>query len=124
MKKYNLSKIMATAWAKYRESKKWVDKLSFAECLRRSWKDAKAEIEKPVQLEKITNRNFEIGRILYGCLVYMRRGLVAEAGQMGWILSGKTYPIKKVIKEMGFRWDCESRNWYTQDINGARIFAA
>ena len=31
MKKYNLSKIMANAWAKYRESKKWVDKLSFAE---------------------------------------------------------------------------------------------
>lgn len=43
---------------------------------------------------------------------------------MGWVLTGKTYPAKDAIKAMGFKWDCEARNWYTQDIDVAAKFAA
>lgn len=121
---YNLSKIMKNAWSKYRQSQKWVDKLSFAECLRRAWKDAKAEIAKAATTEKLYSRTYEACKMIFGGVVYMRRALVAEAGQMGWVLTGKTYPAKDAIKAMGFKWDCEARNWYTQDIDVAAKFAA
>lgn len=121
---YNLSKIMKNAWAKYRQSQKWVCKLSFGECLRRAWKDAKAEIAKASLLEKLNRRNYVASKLIYGCLIYMQQGLVAEAGRIGWVLTGKTYPVKEAIKAMGFRWDCEARNWYTQDIQVAAKFAA
>ena len=121
---YNLSKIMKNAWAKYRQSQKWVDKLSSGECLRRAWKDAKAEIAKASLLEKLNRRNYVASKLIYGCLIYMQQGLVAEAGRIGWVLTGKTYPVKEAIKAMGFRWDCEARNWYTQDIQVAVKFAA
>lgn len=41
MKKYNMSEIMKAAWNLFRMSQKWVDSLSFAECLRRAWANAK-----------------------------------------------------------------------------------
>lgn len=41
MKKYNKSKIMKDAWNIYRMAQKWVDKLSFGDCLRRAWAQAK-----------------------------------------------------------------------------------
>lgn len=121
---YNLSKIMKNAWAKYRQSLKWVCKLSFAECLRRAWKDAKAENAKSDLIEKLNGRNYVASKLIYGCLVYMHQGLIAEAGRIGWVLTGKTYPVKEALKAMGFKWDCEARGWYTQDIQVAVKFAA
>lgn len=121
---YNLSKIMKNAWTKYRQSQKWVCKLSFGECLRRAWKDAKAEIAKGALIEKLNSRSYEACKVICGGVVYMRRALVAEAGRIGWVLTGKTYPAKESIKAMGFKWDCEARGWYTQDIEVAVKFAA
>lgn len=50
MKKYNLSEIMKNAWATYRKFQKYVSKLSFAECLRRAWEEAKKALEKPAAI--------------------------------------------------------------------------
>ena len=36
MKKYNKSEIMKAAWNIYRMAQKWVDKLTFGECLKRA----------------------------------------------------------------------------------------
>lgn len=41
LKKYNRSEIMKKAWNLFHKSQRWVDKLSFAEGLRKSWKEAK-----------------------------------------------------------------------------------
>lgn len=49
MKKYNLSNIMKNAWNLYRKAQKWVNKLSFSECLRRAWSDAKQAIRKAAE---------------------------------------------------------------------------
>lgn len=123
MKKYNLSNIMKNAWNKYRQAQKWVSKLSFSECLRRAWKDAKKALETAALIEKISQRRFEIGQIFYGSLLFMRRAVVAESGCFGWVISGKTYRVKGALKDMGFRWDCEARNWYTEDADVAAKFA-
>ena len=39
--KYNKSEIMKKAWEMFRKSQKWVDPMSFGECLRRAWNAAK-----------------------------------------------------------------------------------
>lgn len=44
MKKFDLSKIMKTAWKTYNTLKTMIGAISFAEALRRAWKSAKAEI--------------------------------------------------------------------------------
>lgn len=46
MKKYNLSEIMKHAWELFRDSS---IKLSFAECLKASWKQAKKTADKEVK---------------------------------------------------------------------------
>lgn len=45
MKKYNLSKIMKAAWNLFKMFQKCVKSLSFSECLRRAWAQAKEEIK-------------------------------------------------------------------------------
>lgn len=117
MKKYNMSNIMTSAWTTYNKFKCCVCPLSFAECLRRAWAAAK---KAAVVTESI---NREIGKSINGFVVYMSKGVIAEAGRMGWVLSGKTYPVRKDIKAMGFKFDCEARNWYTEDRNVAIAFA-
>lgn len=52
MKKYNLSNIMTSAWNLYRMSQKWVNSLSFAECLRRAWREAKEAIKAAAEAAK------------------------------------------------------------------------
>lgn len=44
MKKYNLSEIMKKAWATYKKFQNFIGALSFSECLRRAWADAKAAV--------------------------------------------------------------------------------
>ena len=48
--KYNKSEIMKSAWSLYYMSKRWVDSLTFSECLRRAWVRVKAE-RKAAELE-------------------------------------------------------------------------
>ena len=45
MKKYNMSKIMNSAWNLFKMAKKWTASLSFSESLRRAWAQAKEEIK-------------------------------------------------------------------------------
>lgn len=49
MKKYDLSVIMKKAWATYRKFQSFVSPLSFSECLRRAWAEAKKAAEQPEQ---------------------------------------------------------------------------
>ena len=48
--KYNKSEIMTRAWSLFRMSQKWVDSLTFSECLRRAWDAAKKDIENTQKL--------------------------------------------------------------------------
>lgn len=54
MKKYNLSQIMKKAWETYKKFQKFVQKLPFAECLKRAWADAKKALEKPAEITLAT----------------------------------------------------------------------
>ena len=54
MKKYNLSEIMKKAWETYRKFKSFISPLSFAECLRRAWAEAKNATVKAVEITLAT----------------------------------------------------------------------
>ena len=49
--KYNLSKIMKTAWNRYRISQNGTSKLSFAECLRSAWAIEKINVQAAEEAE-------------------------------------------------------------------------
>ena len=57
MKKYNMSKIMTTAWRIFRKAMKKAA-ISFAEALHRAWQSAKAE---PINAERIENAKAAAG---------------------------------------------------------------
>ena len=114
--KYNKSEIMKKAWSLFKMSSKWVNSLSFSECLRRAWKSAKASIVTARSLEH------EICKIISGSRLYMRRAVVACAGVMGWVVFGKTYAARQDLKRMGFRFDGEAKAWYTEDADVAENF--
>lgn len=118
MKKYNLSKIMHTAWSLFRKFQKWACKLSFGECLRRAWKSAKAEIQEAKVKEQVLKYGARVQRTIYGEKISMGRAINGE-----WTLDGKTYALRKIIKGMGFQWDAESRCWYTGMVDVAMQFA-
>lgn len=123
--KYDKSKIMKNAWATYKHFQKFVNPLSFSVCLSRAWaaeKKAIAKAAREVEAEKAIR--YEVGKRMSDAgAVFMKPAVIAEAGRMGWVLSGKTYAARKEIKAMGFRFDCEVRNWYTQDKAVAVAFA-
>lgn len=82
MKKYNLSGIMKKAW----EIKK-VNKKSFSESLKISWKIAKASVSKNVTFEFVSGEEMTID---------METGVV----------SGKTYNSRnRIKKDFGGKWD-------------------
>lgn len=114
---YNRSEIMKNAWNIYRMSQKWVNKLSFSECLCRAWEQAK----KDAHTESVIKNHF--GAIVSGNRVLVDYKVVAD-WTMGWALTGNTYAIRKEIRAAGFKWDSESKNWYTTDRNVIRRFAA
>lgn len=49
--KYNRSEIMAHAWKLFKTAKKWVQSLSFGECLRRAWANAKEALKAAQEAE-------------------------------------------------------------------------
>ena len=117
--KYNRQQIMKAAWNMFNRSKTWIEKyrLSFAECLRRAWKDAKDEVKNAESIKH------EIGKSINRVTVWMRPSVIAESGRMGWILTGNTYKAKQIIKSMGFKWDIEAKGWYTENRDVAIRFA-
>lgn len=101
MKKYNRSEIMKKAWRTYNSFKRCVEqyRLSFSECLKRAWALAKEEERK--------NAFFEANSYFYtnilGCEVHVN---VPDG-----IISGRTYGIKKELKNAGFRWNPFEKYW-------------
>lgn len=116
MMKYNKSEIMKKAWNLFRMSKKWTTPLSFSECLCRAWERAKKAIAEAKALTK------EQIKIINGARCYMHRGVIAEAGRMGWNVTGSTYYARKELKRMGFFFDAEARCWATQEQDVAARF--
>lgn len=118
--KYSKKQIMKRAWNLYNKSKLWVASChkTFGQCLHQAWEEAKTHA---AAIAKVVTG---AGRNVNGCIVFVRKAVIAEAGRMGWYLDGKTYPIRKEIKRAGFRWDVEARGWYTEDIEVVANFLA
>lgn len=102
MKKYNLSKIMKNAWNTFKESQKWVKKyqLSFSECLRRAWAEAKAA----AKVEELVKSNNGLIRMEIG----MSRVLVNLGDR---IVSGNTYKCKETLKQYGLKFNSYEKYW-------------
>lgn len=114
--KYNKSEIMKAAWNLFNMSKKWIDKLSFSECLRRAWKKAKEAIAAAKKLDSGDCRKLVNGEILE-----IKHGVVADF-TMGWYIVGKTYAARKELKAAGFKWAADCGHWYTTDRKVAEYF--
>lgn len=50
MKKYDLSKIMKKAWETFKKFQRFVTPLSFSECLKRAWEEAKNATTKAAEI--------------------------------------------------------------------------
>ena len=114
--KYNKSEIMKAAWGLFNMSQKWVNKLSFAECLRRAWASAKATA---VSTKRLLSN--DCCKVVNGAMLGIKRTIVDDC-TMGWIVTGKTYAARKELKSAGFRWDSEGKNWFTTDRKVAEYF--
>lgn len=99
MKKYNLSKIMKDTWKIYKDAQTCVAqyRLSFSECLKRAWKEAK-----------------EIARIIAAPVIEMKvaRHDSFTVNTLTGVISGKTYTAKEFIKS-NFKtvWDGTTKSW-------------
>lgn len=97
MKKYNLSTIMKQAWNTYKKFQSLNTKLSFAECLKRAWSEAK-----------------ELARIIAMPVIEMRvaRHDSFTINTLTGVISGKTYTAKDFIKS-NFKatWDGAEKCW-------------
>lgn len=100
MKKFNLSEIMKKAWSLRKMSLKWVESLSFAECLRRAWRDAK-----------------EAARVFTGIVEDIQIGgtlmhpVLVDIDMDNLTVTGNTYPVRKLMRELGLDWDKENKVW-------------
>lgn len=100
MKKYNLSEIMKKAWSLRKMSLKWVESLSFAECLRRAWRDAKEAARVFVGVVK----DIQVaGTLMHPVLI--------DIDMDNLTVTGNTFPVRKLMRELGLDWDKESKAW-------------
>lgn len=100
MKRYNLSSIMKDAWSLYRTAQKWVDKLSFGECLKRAW--SKAKLAARVFTGMV--RDVQVaGTLMHPVLVNVDMDDLQ--------VTGNTYAARKELKAAGLTWDAEARAW-------------
>lgn len=100
MKKYNLSEIMKAAWSLRKTSLKWVAALSFGECLRRAWKAAK----KAARVFSGLVRNVQVaGTMMHPILVNIDMDALT--------VTGNTFPVRGMMREMGLTWDHENKAW-------------
>lgn len=113
---YNKSEIMKAAWNLYKTAQKWVSKLSFSECLRRAWANAKKVAANSAKL--LSN---DCCKVVCGALLGIKHTIVADY-TMGWLVTGKTYAARKALKAAGFKWDSDCQHWYTTDRKVAEFF--
>jgi hypothetical protein len=90
----NKSELMTTAWALYRKFAKLATKLSFGECLRRAWAEAKRNARK------------------FGGYVTINSvdGKITVDALFGRVY-GKTYGWRKTLKDFGAIWCPEDHEW-------------
>lgn len=100
MKKYNMSQIMKDAWNLYRTAQKWVDTLSFSECLRRAWAKAKENAREFTGIVK----NVQVaGTLAHPVLVNIDMTNLS--------VTGNTFPARQMFREFGLDWDKDSKAW-------------
>lgn len=100
MKKYNLSNIMKESWKIYRNSQKWVNKLSFGECLKRAWAAAKKASRVFTGLVK----NVQVaGTLMHPILINVDMDNLT--------ITGNTFPVRQMMRDLGLNWDGEKKAW-------------
>lgn len=104
MKKYNLSEIMKKAWTMRKMSLEWVMSLSFSECLRRAWASAKEAVQKAARKFTGLVRNVNVG----GTLMHP---ILINVDLDALTVTGNTYPVRKLMREMGLDWDRQNKAW-------------
>ena len=118
MKKYNLSNIMKKAWTTYKKFKNMVSPLSFSECLKRAWEEAKKATE------KVNEITLETVKAATNKLVIS--GEYENVSFREWNGYGKSRIYIKAfrhtlagnlrIAECGY-WDCQLNKYIPQAIN-------
>ena len=98
--KYNKSEIMKQAWSLRKLSMRWVSPMSFGECLRRAWRDAKRAVE--------MERKIAGGRVELEIVA----GAMCTINTITGTIGGETFKARKALKAAGLRWDPECRQWY------------
>lgn len=100
--KYNRSEIMKSAWNLFKMFCKSIEKyrLSFSECLRRAW----AEAKRTARVEAIIKSNGGLFRMDIG----MARVLVNIGDR---IVSGNTYKCKETLKQYGLKFNGSEKYW-------------
>lgn len=96
--KYNKSEIFKNAWKLFKMSMKWIQKLSFGECLRRAWAEAKEKAA-------MTNK-FKLGQIT---IMIDRNALCVNLYNR--TVQGNTYHVRKELKSFGLLWNPYERVW-------------
>lgn len=100
MNKYNLSDIMKKAWAIRKTSLKWITPLTFGECLRRAWAEAK-------EASRVFTgfvRDVKVaGTLMHPVLINIDMDAMT--------VTGNTYPVRKLMREIGLTWDAEGKMW-------------
>lgn len=117
---YNKQQIMSRAWNLFKMAKRCVGQKTFAQCLRQAWAEAKAAVADNAELDRLCRTG--AGRIINGCMVFIRQATIAMTGCDGYYLDGQTYYARKDIKAAGFHWDCEARQWFTDSKTTALNF--
>lgn len=100
MKKYNLSKIMKRAWDMFRTFAKMASKLSFGECLKRAW----AEAKRAARVFSGLVENVQIAGT-------MMHPVCVDIDMEALTVTGNTFPARKQLADMGLRWDKEIKVW-------------
>lgn len=93
-KRVNKSEVMKKAWEIFKMAQKWVEKLSFSECLKRAWKFAKSNaVEFVGQVRLCINGAY--------CTVMIATGYV----------EGNTYKAKEILKNYGLSYNGYEKVW-------------
>jgi hypothetical protein len=92
--KANKSEVMKKAWSLYRMSQKWINSLSFSECLKRAWVDAKA---KSVEY--------------FGQVTLNINGIYCEVNTFNGYVVGNTYKVREILKQYGLEYNGYERLW-------------
>ena len=98
--KYNKSEIMKKAWSIRKVSMNWVSPLSFADCLRRAWAEAKKAARQFCGIV----RNVQVA----GTLMHP---ITVDIDMDAMEVTGNTYPVRQMLRDMGLTWNKYNKSW-------------